>query len=337
MTTFIKTPFADSGDRDEVPATDPAGGVNWSQGYPADYSKDPLTDPSAKRIGRGSFNTLLNTLSTAINEIQKGGIAPFISTADNGGSPFSYGSGAIVIKDGVAYYSLTSGNTQTPPSANWVPLLTANDGTGVPIGVAMAWPSDTPPNVNYAIMAGQSFSTTQYPRLAIAYPSGILPDMRGQVIKGKPSSGRSILSLESDGIKSHNHTGNVGSTDLGTKTSSEFAAVGATTTTFDYGNKGTSAPGDHAHNIKLYANESVDGGVVPNGALPNYNGNVVTDPGGNHTHTVAIGAHNHTVTIPAHTHTVAIGAHNHTVTIDSSGGTENTVKNIAMNYIVYMA
>lgn len=336
MTTFIKTPFADSGDRDEVPATDPAGGVNWSQGYPADYSKDPLTDPSAKRIGRGSFNTLLNTLSTAINEIQKGGIAPFISAADNGGSPFSYGSGAIVIKDGVAYYSLTSGNTQTPPSANWVPLLTANDGTGVPIGVPLFWPSDTPPNVNYAIMAGQSFSTTQYPRLAVAFPSGIIPDMRGQVIKGKPASGRTVLSLEGDGIKAHTHTGSISSTDLGTKTSSTLAAVGITTSAFDYGTKQTSDSGTHQHVVGGYNQEQLDTPYLA-GAGGTRTVDVLTAAGGNHAHLVSVGNHAHTLTVPAHNHTVVMGSHSHDVTIDSSGSIENTVKNIAMNYIVYMA
>lgn len=120
MTTFIKIPFAESGDKVTTPATDPAGGVNWTQGYPSAYSKDPATDPSAKRIERENFNDILNKLSKAINEIQKSGVSTFITAADNGGSAYAYGKGAVVSINGVLYQSLVDANVTTPPSAgNW--------------------------------------------------------------------------------------------------------------------------------------------------------------------------------------------------------------------------
>ena len=62
-----------------------------------------------------------------------------------------------------------------------------------------------------------------------------------------------------------------------------------------------------------------------------------TSTTGNHAHTVGIGAHTHTVGIGAHTHTVAIGSHGHTITVNATGNTENTVKNVAFNYIVRLA
>ncbi|EJH9191791.1 phage tail protein, partial [Escherichia coli] len=43
------------------------------------------------------------------------------------------------------------------------------------------------------------------------------------------------------------------------------------------------------------------------------------------------------VAIGAHTHTLAIGSHTHTITIAAYGNAENTVKNIAFNYIVRLA
>lgn len=49
------------------------------------------------------------------------------------------------------------------------------------------------------------------------------------------------------------------------------------------------------------------------------------------------GAHAHTVGIGAHAHTVALGAHGHTITVNAAGNAENTVKNIAFNYIVRLA
>ncbi|EIC4710964.1 prophage tail fiber N-terminal domain-containing protein, partial [Salmonella enterica] len=74
-----------------------------------------------------------------------------------------------------------------------------------PVGAAIAWPSDATP-AGYALMQGQSFDKSAYPLLAIAYPSGMIPDMRGWTIKGKPASGRAVLSQEMDGNKSHSHT-----------------------------------------------------------------------------------------------------------------------------------
>ncbi|EFU5451926.1 phage tail protein, partial [Salmonella enterica] len=102
-----------------------------------------------------------------------------------------------------------------------------------PVGAAIAWPSDAIP-AGYALMQGQSFDKSAYPLLAIAYPSGIIPDMRGWTIKGKPISGRAVLSQEMDGNKSHSHTARAQDTDLGTKSTSSF----------DYGTKSTNTTGN---------------------------------------------------------------------------------------------
>ncbi|EIJ8333794.1 tail fiber protein, partial [Salmonella enterica] len=99
-------------------------------------------------------------------------------------------------------------------------------GVNIPVGVALPWPTDTPP-AGWVIMQGQAFDTSRYPKLAIAYPNGVIPDMRGWMIKGKPASGRAVLSQEQDGNKSHSHTARAQDTDLGTKTTSSF----------DYGTK----------------------------------------------------------------------------------------------------
>ena len=56
--------------------------------------------------------------------------------------------------------------------------------------------------------------------------------MRGWTIKGKPASGRAVLSQEQDGIKSHTHSASASSTDLGTKTTSSFDYGTKTVSTF---------------------------------------------------------------------------------------------------------
>lgn len=190
--------------------------------------------------------------------------------------------------------------------------------------------------------------------------SDLRPDMRGWTIKGKPASGRAVLSQEQDGIKSHTHSASASSTDLGTKTTSSF----------DYGTKSTNNTGAHTHSLSGSTNAAgnhshrdgrrfnpsvfkdtyqygytssgqntwgVQGSV---GMSTGWLANTSTD--GNHSHSLSgtaasAGAHAHTVGIGAHTHSVAIGSHGHTITVNAAGNAENTVKNIAFNYIVRLA
>lgn len=226
----------------------------------------------------------------------------------------------------------------------------AVNGITVPVGTPIPWPTDTPP-AEHAIMQGQAFDKTKYPKLAIAYPSGVLPDMRGQTIKGKPD-GRAVLSPEADGIKSHAHSGRAADVDLGTKETSahDHGSPGTSafdygskqSNAFDYGNKGTNVTGAHTHKY----NGWVQGNNGQDSPEVSFTGGMDTSAAGDHSHVVtigahdhwtAIGAHAHTVTIGAHAHTVAIGAHGHDLDIQAAGNPENTVKNIAFNYIVRLA
>ncbi|EBW9313469.1 phage tail protein [Salmonella enterica subsp. enterica serovar Bovismorbificans] len=183
-----------------------------------------------------------------------------------------------------------------------------------PVGAAIAWPSDATP-AGYALMQGQSFDKSAYPLLAIAYPSGVIPDMRGWTIKGKPASGRAVLSQEMDGNKSHSHTARAQDIDLGTKTTSSF----------DYGTKSTNTTGGHTHEFGGYIN-----------SYWGDSNHTSFQPGGG-AWTQAAGDHAHTVYIGGHEHTMYIGPHGHVVIVDADGNAETTVKNIAFNYIVRLA
>lgn len=217
--------------------------------------------------------------------------------------------------------------------------LGLGEGSALPVGAPIPWPSDTVPD-GYALMQGQSFDKSKYPKLALAYPDGIIPDMRGWMIKGKPKSGRNILSQELDGIKSHTHTASASSTDLGSKATNSFDYGSKSTASFDYGSKSTSSSGAHLHN---YSDNKLDYGTgTPTaGSTGTWSGthdvSRSTTSNGAHTHSVVIGAHSHSVGIGAHSHTVAIGSHSHNITIGAIGNSENTVKNIVFNYIVRLA
>ncbi|HAF3826550.1 TPA: phage tail protein [Salmonella enterica] len=183
-----------------------------------------------------------------------------------------------------------------------------------PVGAAIAWPSDATP-AGYALMQGQSFDKSAYPLLAIAYPSGVIPDMRGWTIKGKPISGRAVLSQEMDGNKSHSHSARAQDTDLGTKSTSSF----------DYGTKSTNTTGNHTNQFGGYIN-----------SYWGDSNHTSFQPGGG-AWTQAAGDHAHTVYIGGHEHTMYIGPHGHVVIVDADGNAETTVKNIAFNYIVRLA
>ncbi|EBD3757031.1 hypothetical protein CRW07_15940 [Salmonella enterica] len=190
----------------------------------------------------------------------------------------------------------------------WRPLVSC------PPGVPLPWPSDTIP-AGYALMQGQTFDKSAYPLLAIAYPSGVIPDMRGWTIKGKPASGREVLSQELDGNKSHSHGARALDTDLGTKGTSSF----------DYGTKSSNTTGGHNHSAGgTYGGDSIGGKI-----RVQHDGNdQLTSWNGDHAHTTWIGPHEHSV---------YIGPHGHAVTVDADGNAETTVKNIAFNYIVRLA
>jgi hypothetical protein len=142
--------------------------------------------------------------------------------------------------------------------------------------------------------------------------------MRGWTIKGKPAGGRGVLSYEQDGIKRHTHGATVTPTDLGTKNTSSF----------DYGTKSTDSDGNHAHTADgVWVGTTTRNGG-PDWPVPSSIANITTSYGGVHVHRVYIGPH---------AHTIVLGPHGHGIVIDETGNAENTVKNIAYNYIVRLA
>ena len=360
-------------------------GTDYSPGWRRDYNS--RNKPTASEIGAlpsgGTAVSSVNLASkgrvTALTDNTQGATGLELYEVYNNGYPTAYGNiihlkGMTAVGEGelLIGWSGTSGahapafirSRRDTTDANWSPwaqLYTSAHPPAefYPVGAPIPWPSDTVPS-GYALMQGQTFDKSAYPKLAAAYPSGVIPDMRGWTIKGKPASGRAVLSQEQDGIKSHTHSASASSTDLGTKTTSSF----------DYGTKSTNNTGAHTHSLSGSTNAAgnhshrdgrrfnpsvfkdtyqygytssgqntwgVQGSVgMSTGCLAN------TSTDGNHSHSLSgtaasAGAHAHTVGIGAHTHSVAIGSHGHTITVNAAGNAENTVKNIAFNYIVRLA
>lgn len=364
-------------------------GTDYSPGWRRDYNS--RNKPTASEIGAlpsgGTAVSSVNLASkgrvTALTDNTQGATGLELYEVYNNGYPTAYGNiihlkGMAAVGEGelLIGWSGTSGahapafirSRRDTIDANWSPwaqLYTSAHPPAefYPVGAPIPWPSDTVPS-GYALMQGQTFDKSAYPKLAAAYPSGVIPDMRGWTIKGKPASGRAVLSQEQDGIKSHTHSASASSTDLGTKTTSSF----------DYGTKSTNNTGAHTHSLSgstssvgahqhSQTGPRTNSGSQPTGMFPagstqvsgtnqvGISGSLTSGTSqwvgkssseGNHTHSLSgtaasAGAHAHTVGIGAHTHSVAIGSHGHTITVNAAGNAENTVKNIAFNYIVRLA
>ncbi|MBB8332160.1 phage tail protein [Escherichia coli] len=360
MTIRITTPSTSSGEGiPNAQFTYINHGDAYAPGWRRDYNS--RNKPTASEIGAlpsdGTAVSSVNLASkgrlTALTDNMQGATGLELYEAYNNGYPTTYGNiihlkGMTAVGEGelLIGWSGISGahapafirSRRDTPDANWSPwaqLYTSAHPPEefYPVGAPIPWPSDTVPS-GYALMQGQTFDKSAYPKLAAAYPSGVIPDMRGWTIKGKPASGRAVLSQEQDGIKSHTHSASASSTDLGTKTTSSFDYGTKTTSSFDYGTKTTNSAGNHSHNIP------VGHTGAGNGVSAGYNaalGTGTTSSAGEHAHNVYIGAHNHTIGIGAHAHSVIIGPHGHTITVNATGNEENTVKNIAFNYIVRLA
>ena len=79
--------------------------------------------------------------------------------------------------------------------------LGLGEGSALPVGVPVPWPSATPPT-GWMKCNGSSFNLSSYPALAAVFPSGVLPDLRGEFIRGWDDgrlvdTGRAVMSSQS--------------------------------------------------------------------------------------------------------------------------------------------
>ncbi|THJ87334.1 phage tail protein [Escherichia coli] len=95
--------------------------------------------------------------------------------------------------------------------AGLLAYLGLGEGSALPVGVPVPWPSATPPT-GWLKCNGAAFSAEEYPGLAKVYPTNKLPDLRGEFIRGWDDGRgidavRALLSLQNGGVESHTHQG----------------------------------------------------------------------------------------------------------------------------------
>ncbi|MES1004323.1 tail fiber protein [Escherichia coli] len=88
--------------------------------------------------------------------------------------------------------------------ADILTYLGLGEGSALPVGVPVPWPSATSPT-GWLKCNGSSFNLASYPKLAAVFPSGVLPDLRGEFIRGWDDgrgvdAGRGLLSAQNGSI-----------------------------------------------------------------------------------------------------------------------------------------
>ncbi|MEB7687689.1 phage tail protein [Escherichia coli] len=93
--------------------------------------------------------------------------------------------------------------------AGLLAYLGLGEGSALPVGAPVPWPSETPPT-GWLKCNGAAFSAEEYPELAKAYPTNKLPDLRGEFIRGWDDgrgidTGRALLNWQPHTILDHAH------------------------------------------------------------------------------------------------------------------------------------
>ncbi|HDH8629048.1 TPA: phage tail protein [Escherichia coli] len=96
-----------------------------------------------------------------------------------------------------------------PSTQGVLDYLGLGEGSALPVGVPIPWPSATPPT-GWLKCNGAAFDKVKYPNLAKAYPSGKLLDLRGEFIRGWDDgrgidAGRALLSIQAGMLEKHRH------------------------------------------------------------------------------------------------------------------------------------
>ncbi|MBB9035587.1 tail fiber protein [Escherichia coli] len=147
-----------------------------------------------------------------------------------------------------------------PEPALFVKNLGLGEGSALPVGVPVPWPSATPPT-GWLKCNGAAFSSEMYPKLAQAYPTNKLPDLRGEFIRGWDDgrgidAGRALLSFQTGMLEKHRHIV-VANDGYDTKDEWELATIFKKTYTQGRGLDATSTGGSLIPSPTLHSRGSI--------------------------------------------------------------------------------
>ncbi|WXO39598.1 phage tail protein [Escherichia coli] len=204
-------PFGVNGQRVAILPTTPAGdnSASYEQGFP------PITMILKSAGGLPPKGQDMNQILYELSALGRWSSTGALNTFDSefASEISGYPSGAMLISDDGEriFINTTEGNLSDPNSngTGWKDILSylgLGEGSALPVGVPVPWPSATPPT-GWLKCNGAAFSAEEYPELAKAYPTNKLPDLRGEFMRGWDDgrgvdSGRGILTAQSHGMPS---------------------------------------------------------------------------------------------------------------------------------------
>ena len=113
---YYKTPFAESGNKAEVPDVSTGGAVGYDTGFGPDYEL-PQGSLNRKRIERPEYNGVLNGVTKNLKQWQEE-LYPTWIEDDGTGVAFSYPVGMIVAHAAQNWLSLEAANQEEPGAGN---------------------------------------------------------------------------------------------------------------------------------------------------------------------------------------------------------------------------
>lgn len=109
---YYKTPFAESGNKTDIPDVSVGGAVAFDTGYGPDYEL-PQGQPSRKRIERDKYNGLHHSITKNLKQWQEN-VYPTWIEDDGTGVAFAYPQGMIVSHAGFNWVSNEAANIEEP-------------------------------------------------------------------------------------------------------------------------------------------------------------------------------------------------------------------------------
>ncbi|EHQ8139904.1 tail fiber protein [Escherichia albertii] len=229
-------PFGVNGQRGAILPTTPAGdnSASYEQGFP------PITMILKSAGGLPPKGQDMNQILYELSALGRWSSTGALNTFDSefASEISGYPSGAMLISDDGEriFINTTEGNLSDPNSngTGWKDILSylgLGEGSALPVGVPVPWPSATPPT-GWLKCNGADFSAEEYPKLALAYPELKLPDLRGEFIRGWDDgrgvdSARSLLAPQDPLVAGHTHPlGRMWASSDGTNDPSKYLGVG---------------------------------------------------------------------------------------------------------------
>ena len=299
MAKFFYIPFGANGDI-ETPVPDepqPDGSVSYSAGFGSNFQLPLASGGAALPINRVQFNSMMNDVTGAIQNMQTQGVFSWIgpvADAPLSGANYPYPINALAYyTDGNIYQSLIANNQDIPgATANWLNI--SRSSSGVPIGSVIDYAGVVIP-ANYLLCDGTAYSRTTYASLFAAIANS--------------QTGNTHTTTTVDGIASTamlkagffvSGPGVQAGTTIASVTNSTTIVLSVTTTTTVTGNPLVFSPwgigdGSTTFNVPTITRSVTvgTGGTAANGL-----GNVIGQVGGAETSS-AVPAHTHPFAIPA--------------------------------------